>query len=208
MLPFLMSGIVYGLAGGLAPGPTTTLVLTQTLRHGRREGLKVAIAPALTDAPIVLAAVLLMSRLPPVDPLLGGVSLLGALFLFYLAWESLRIRPVHLEERETRPRSVIKGVLANLLNPHPYLFWLTIGAPTLLAAARHSDLAAVAFVAALYICLIGAKMVLAVLVDRGRRALAGRGYLYTVRLLGLILLAFAVAFLRDGLRYLGWVSSN
>jgi len=56
-LQLLATGIAFGSAGGLSPGPTMTLVVAQTLRHGLREGLKVAIAPLLTDAPIVILAI-------------------------------------------------------------------------------------------------------------------------------------------------------
>lgn len=49
-LPFLVSGCVFGLAGGFSPGPTTTVVVSQTLRFGVLEGIKVAIAPALAQS--------------------------------------------------------------------------------------------------------------------------------------------------------------
>jgi threonine/homoserine/homoserine lactone efflux protein len=33
--------------------------------------------------------------------------------------------------QETMPKSLTKGILANALSPHPYLFWLSVGAPTM-----------------------------------------------------------------------------
>ena len=53
---FMTSGIVLGLSGGLSPGPLTALVISQTLRFGARGGMLVALAPILTDAPLVIAA--------------------------------------------------------------------------------------------------------------------------------------------------------
>jgi threonine/homoserine/homoserine lactone efflux protein len=38
-----------------------TLVLTQTLRHGPREGIKVAFSPLLTDGPVLVASILALS---------------------------------------------------------------------------------------------------------------------------------------------------
>lgn len=38
MAAYLVSGIVFGLSSGLAPGPLLTLVLTETLRHGKKGG--------------------------------------------------------------------------------------------------------------------------------------------------------------------------
>ncbi len=48
-LTLFTSGCVFGLAGRIRPGPTTTLVVAQTLRYGVFDGIKVAVAPLLTD---------------------------------------------------------------------------------------------------------------------------------------------------------------
>ena len=39
------------------------LVITQTLKHGAREGLKVAMVPLLRDAPIIAASLWILARL-------------------------------------------------------------------------------------------------------------------------------------------------
>ena len=205
-LPFLVSGCVFGLAGGFSPGPTTTVVVSQTLRFGVLDGIKVAIAPALTDAPIILVAVLLVGQLARFEPILGIISILGAAFLLYLAYESFRVRGIDIDEPDVEPRSVSKGFMANLLNPHPYLFWFVIGGPKLIEAAKISWMTAVAFIVGLYVCLIGAKILVAFLVGRSRAFLKSRGYVYVNRILGAVLAGFAVLFLRDGLRFLGVVT--
>ena len=61
MNSLLMSGMLLGLSAGLSPGPMLTLVVSQTLRHGIQEGVKVAFAPLLTDTPIVIACLLFLS---------------------------------------------------------------------------------------------------------------------------------------------------
>ena len=169
---------------------------------GVLEGIKVAIAPALTDAPIILVAVLLMGQLAKFEAVLGIISLLGAAFLLYLAFESFRVRGIEIDETKIEPRSISKGFMANLLNPHPYLFWFVVGAPKLVEAAEISQITAVAFIAGLYTCLIGVKILVAFLVGRSRAFLKSRGYVYVNRILGAVLAGFAVLFLRDGLRFL------
>ena len=119
-LTFLAAGCIFGLAGGFSPGPTTTVVVSQTLRFGFLDGIKVAIAPALTDAPIILVAVLLVGQLTRFEPILGIISIFGAVFLLYLAYESFRVRGIEIDDTEVEPRSIRKGFMANLLNPHPY----------------------------------------------------------------------------------------
>lgn len=203
-LTFLAAGSIFGLAGGFSPGPTTTVVVSQTLRFGVLDGMKVAIAPALTDAPIILVAVLLVGQLAKFEPVLGIISILGAVFLFYLAFESFRVRGIEIDETDVEPRSIGKGFMANLLNPHPYLFWFVIGAPKLLEAAAISWITAVAFLAGLYVCLIGAKILVAFLVGRSRSFLTSRGYVGVNRILGVVLAGFSIFFLRDGMRFLGF----
>jgi threonine/homoserine/homoserine lactone efflux protein len=201
---FMIAGSIFGLAGGFSPGPTTALIVSHTLRFGIMDGIKVAIAPALTDAPIILVAVLLVGQLAKFEPVLGIISLLGAAFLLYLAIESLRVRELRIDETKVQPRSISKGFVVNILNPHPYLFWFVVGAPKLLEAAEVGWPTAVAFIAGLYVCLIGAKILVAFLIGRSRSFLRSRGYVYVNRLLGAVLAGFSLLFLRDGMRFLGF----
>lgn len=203
-LTFLAAGCIFGLAGGFSPGPTTTVVVSQTLRFGFLDGIKVAIAPALTDAPIILVAVLLVGRIAKFEPVLGVISLLGAVFLLYLSFESFRVRGIEIDDTEVEPRSISKGFMANLLNPHPYMFWFVIGAPKLIEAYEINWITAVAFLVGLYVCLIGAKILVAFLVGRSRAFLKSRGYIYVNRILGVVLAGFSILFLRDGLRFLSF----
>ena len=161
-----------------------------------------AAAPLLTDLPIVAAALFVLNRLADADGVLGAISLLGAAFLGHLAYESVTTDLAAHPGPATTPRSLQKGVAANLLNPHPYLFWLTVGAPILWHAWATSPVNAAGFLVAMYGCLVGSKMLVALLVGRGRTVLTSRAYVLLVRALGIILLVFALLFLRDGLRYL------
>jgi threonine/homoserine/homoserine lactone efflux protein len=192
-------GCVLGLAGGFTPGPTTTLVVAQTVRFGFREGVHVAIAPLLTDAPIIALSVLLVGQLARFEPALGVVALAGAAFLAYLAVESFRVPDLEIPDAKVQPRSIRKGFLANLLNPHPYLFWFVVGAPTLLKGWAVGAAPAALFVVGLYVCLVGSKVLIAGLVARSRTFLRSRGYVIVNRLLGVTLAVFALLFVRDAL---------
>ncbi len=203
--PFVAAGVTLGLAAGLAPGPMTALVLSETLRHGRGAGLRVSFAPLITDAPIVAVALLLLARLTRAEPVLGAISMLGAGFVGGLGIQGLRFRGAELDPSAGEPRSLRKGVITNFLNPHPYLFWFTVGGPMTVRAWAKGPAAAVGFVAMFYVFLIGTKVVLALLVDRSRRVLSGRGYVWANRVLGGVLLVLALVLLRDGLQFLGWI---
>ncbi len=201
-LKYLVSGVVFGLAGGCAPGPTSIVVVTQTLRHGLLDGVKVAIAPLLTDAPIIISAVLLVGQFADMDGLFGALALAGALYLGYLARETWSVSPVSIDAGEATPHSIRRGVLANALNPHPYMFWFVVGAPVLLEAWDVGALPAVLFMVGQYTCLIGAKVTVAVLVSRYAGFFDSQGYLWINRLLALALLVYAGVFARDGMTLL------
>ena len=63
MIETIVAALGLGLYAGLSPGPTLTLVVSQTLRHGRAEGLKVALSPLVADGPIVALVLVLLTRL-------------------------------------------------------------------------------------------------------------------------------------------------
>jgi threonine/homoserine/homoserine lactone efflux protein len=201
--PFLISGILFGLVAGISPGPLLTLVITQTLKHNRAEGIKTAIVPFITDIPIVLVSIFILIKLTDFKTILGSLSICGALFICYLAFESLKARGVTLDMDKAKARSLQKGIITNFLSPHPYLFWITVGSPIVIKAYNINPLAAVLYIAGFYICLVGSKIIVAIVVDKSKTFLNSRAYVYVIRFLGLALIVFAVIFVRDGLRLFG-----
>jgi len=164
-LPFLFTGILFGLVAGISPGPLLALVIAETLTHGRKEGILVALAPILTDVPIVLASVLVLAKLSHSHLILGTISLLGAFFIGYLAYESIAVKAVGLTLQKIEPHSLRKGIIANFLSPHPYLFWIAVGAPTALKAYNVNLLSAFLFIMGFYLFLIGSKILVAFVID-------------------------------------------
>ena len=200
MLTVLSAALVYGLTGGLAPGPLMTLVLTQTLRHGAREGIKTALAPLITDGPIIAVLLVFLDEVAAIKPLIGAIGIAGTLYLLWLAWESWTSPPPSAADVSTAaPRSIVRGALVNLLNPNPYLFWLTAGTPMLVKAWRQGWIVAAAFIAIFFLCLVGSKIALALAVARSRERIAGRWYRPAMRVLATLLVVFAVIVARDAI---------
>lgn len=195
-----LTGITLGLAAGLAPGPLMTLAITQTMRHGFKEGLFVAAAPLLTDVPIVLLLFFVLRELP--DQLLGALSLLGALYALFLAYETAKAHSLGGAASTSAPASLQRGALANFLSPHPYLFWITVGVPYVLAVHEKSALAPWGFIAGFYLLLVGSKAAVAALVGRYRNLLTGQVYPYVMRGLSIALVFFAILLFREGLSLL------
>jgi threonine/homoserine/homoserine lactone efflux protein len=204
-LPYLISGMLFGLAAGATPGPLNTLVISETMRHGRKYGLMVAIAPILSDLPIILACIFVVASLEKFNTILGLISISGALYIAYLAYECFTVKGVGPVDAGQTPQSLRKGLIANFLNPNPYIFWLTIGATTIMSGYKIDIMAVVFFLASFYICIVGVKIIIAMIVDKFKSFLGSSAYLYILKAMGLALLVFAVIYAGDGLRLLGLI---
>ena len=203
MTEFLTLGLVLGLSAGFSPGPLLALVISETMRHGVNGGLRVAVSPVFTDLPIILATLLVLSRLSDHQPALGGIALLGGAFILYMGIDALRTKGMTLDTGNAAPKSLRKGILVNFLSPHPYLFWLTVGGALMGRALEQGSACLIAFLAAFYLALVGAKVITALLVGRSRTFLSGPVYKTIMRLLGLALCALALLLFKDGLNLLG-----
>ena len=201
MFEFFIAAAVFGLSGGLSPGPLLTLVVSETLARGRNAGLAVSMSPLITDGPAIAAAVFLLGRVENSDAALGIISIAGGALLTTYGIAGLRGAELKVEETEVERKvwaSLGKGVSVNFLNPNPYLFWLTIGTPILLRAHESSWFLAIGFLVVFYFALVGSKCVLTILVARSRAVLRGRAYVLVNRTLAVALLVFAAIFIREG----------
>ncbi len=173
----LATAFALGFTAGISPGPLLTVVITSTLERGFGAGVRVAIAPALTDGPIIAIALLVLKDLP--TDWLRGITTAGGAFVIWIGIQTVRSARHELrlgDEPGSSMRDLGRGVLVNLLNPHPWLFWLTVGGPLLIAAWRDGILWAAGFLAVFYGLIVGCKIVLAWITARGRRFLTGAWY--------------------------------
>jgi threonine/homoserine/homoserine lactone efflux protein len=194
----IVTAAFLGLTAGISPGPLLALVISETLRHNRREGIKVAFSPLITDLPIILVSILFLSGFGHSQTALGILSLAGGGFILYLSYECLKTQKLLPDLENQAPASLRKGIIANLLNPQPYLFWITVGAPLIYKTRQYGIWAVVAFFISFYLFLVGSKVTVAILTDRSKTFLQNKGYVWVMRILGVVLLVFALIFLKQG----------
>jgi uncharacterized membrane protein YdcZ (DUF606 family) len=72
-------------------------------------------------------------------------------------------------------------------------------------AMQHSITAAAAFISSFYVLLIGSKILIAIAVGKSKSFLTDKTYIYTMRLLGTMLVLLALFLFRDGLHLLAIV---
>jgi len=202
-LEFLISGVIFGLAVGTSAGPLLALVFSETLKYGKKEGIKIAISPLITDLPIVLLVLLILSNLIKYSFVIGAISLFGACYLIYLGFENLRVKISVFNVESAKEDALKRGVLANFLNPNPYLFWLSIGGPMIFESLDVHISATVLFILGFYSLLIGSNIGIALIVEKSKLFIESKYHLYVVRASGIALVLFALVVVRDGLKLMG-----
>ena len=96
MISFLAIGTILGFSAGFAPGPLLALVISETLQHDIKSGVKVATAPIITDLPIIIFTLFILSKLTHFHNILGIISLIGGFFILFLGWEGIRTKGIDL----------------------------------------------------------------------------------------------------------------
>jgi len=167
MLTYFAIGLPLGLSAAGQPGPFQAYLLSQSIKKGWLATLPAALAPLLSDGPIIVLMVLILTRFPAW--LLSAIKIGGGLFLLYLAWGAYRtFRTYDFEAQaesgvDVAERSVLKAALLNLLNPNPYLYWGGIGGPFLIEGWRQSPGRGVGFLLGFYTTMLGGSAALIVL---------------------------------------------
>lgn len=201
---YFLQGLALGFGSGLSPGPFLALVIAAALRGGFRHGAVVALSPLITDLPIIVACITVLARMP--DVAIAALSLLGAAVLAWYAYESVRdarttsLAALRAGAVATVParHALRQGVIANLTNPNPWMFWITVGGPLLTASWTHGATASLAFLVPFYFLLIGCKVGIAAAVGAGRSRLDDRGYRLLLLGAGAVLAGLALSLARHG----------
>ena len=197
---FLTMGTILGLSAGFIPGPLLTLTISETIQHDIKAGIKVAMAPVITDLPIIVLTLFILSKLSRFNHILGTISLCGSCLILYMGYKSFQARKAIPGSQKGKTKSLTKGILANFLSPSPYTFWSSVGAPLTTKAMGLGMIAPMAFIGSFYFFLVGSKILIALLVSRSKSFLLGSYYIYLMRFLGLVLCVLAFMLFYDGLK--------
>lgn len=195
---FIVPGVLIGIGAAVSPGPLLLLTISETLRGGLRSGLSVTISPLITDIPFILISILLAKGIGSFAPVVGVLSLAGAGFLLFLAYQNIRIRPEDLVRPSHASASLLKGIVTNLLNPYLYLFWFSVALPIF---AKGNFEGSLLFAASLLLASVTSLMMLVVLAAFARKNFLAYIH-WAVRALSVCLLLVAIVFVRDGISLL------
>ncbi len=156
MWPYLLQGIGFGFAAAVQPGPFQTYLVSQTLTKGWRRSLPAALAPLLSDGPIIALCLLVLSQVPAwlerILYLAGGLFILYLAFGAYKSWRGFD--PTLPTPEMGNQQSVLKAALMNALSPGPYIYWTLVTGPILLRGWREAPLNGIGFLAGFYATIV------------------------------------------------------
>ncbi len=153
---YLIQGLGFGLAAASQPGPLQTYLITQALTRGWKRSLVNALAPLVSDGPIILLCVSILSQIP--DWFQRFLYIGGGTFILYLAYgafKSWRDFDVNAPQLESKISGLPRAAMVNALAPGAYIFWTLVTGPILVAGWRESPVNGIGFLAGFYIAMIG-----------------------------------------------------
>lgn len=170
MLAYLIIGMTYAFAAAVQPGPLQAYIISQTLSHGWRRALPAACSPLLSDGPIIILMLVVLSHLPawliPAVRLAGGVLLLLFALLAARSWRRYDVDTA--APTDARPRSLLGATVVNLMSPGPYLGWSLVMGPLLLKGWREAPARGVALLAGFYGVMVLSMAIIIVLAGTAR----------------------------------------
>jgi threonine/homoserine/homoserine lactone efflux protein len=174
-------GLTLGFSAAASPGPFQAFLLARASRVGIRRTLPLALAPLVSDVPIVALVLLALSRVP--EGFLRALEVAGGALLLWLArgsWRATGKATPSAPPAGDGAGAFLQAVLVNATGPGPWIFWSTVCGPILSEAWRAGTAGAIAFLVGFYAMLVGGKAALVAVFG-----LAGRIGPRTARALGL-----------------------
>jgi threonine/homoserine/homoserine lactone efflux protein len=171
MWTYALLGIGYGFAAAVQPGPLQTYLISQALLKGWQKSLPSALAPLVSDGPIIALCLLVLSQVP-----IGFQRFLyiaGGSFVLYLAYgtyKSWQHFDPHLSASETSSRgSLLKAALTNTLAPGAYIFWTLVTGPILIRGWRETPINGISLLVGFYVTMIVSLAAMIILFGSARQ---------------------------------------
>ncbi|MFD0864153.1 LysE family translocator [Sungkyunkwania multivorans] len=129
-IEIILSFLVASILLTLSPGPDNIYVLTQGMVHGKKYGIVTTLG--LVSGILVhttLVAFGVSAIIKKSETIFFVIKLLGALYLFYLAYQVIRSEPAIRVNKALAPRKDLfqlyrQGFIMNVLNPKVTIFFL------------------------------------------------------------------------------------
>ena len=152
LFSYIIKAAGIGFSAAVTPGPLQAVFLSYAIKGGWKRTLPAAFAPLVSDGPVILIVMLLLTNIP--SGFIRVLQIGGAVFLIYLAWESYKAfrkgNQIEVTQVSNGWGKLLEDTTMNLLAPGPWLFWSLINGPNLTEAWTHSTLWGAAYLVSFY----------------------------------------------------------
>jgi threonine/homoserine/homoserine lactone efflux protein len=196
VLQTFLLGLVIGLTGALAPGPTLVATINASIAGDWKIGPKVTAGHMIAESVIFLLIVLGLASLAlpytAAIAAIGGIALIvfGALTLTGCRGASLS-GPV----TGTVSNPYIAGLVTSAANPYFWIWWLTIGSAMVIAGLSGGILLAAVFMVGHWCADLGWYTLVSTGISQGRSFLSDTSYRRIMAVCGVFLILFGVYYL-------------
>lgn len=198
----ILGAVILGLANGLSPGPTLALLISQTLSSGLRYGIAIACSPLIFAIVIIPVIVLFSTQVKNVNLFLAIISFCGALYLFRAGYHDIKVHKNVPGSASMKAIDIKTMLLINFLSPYAYIFWFTTGMTMISTAVKESNFLLLSgFIGAYYFCLVGSKVLVAIIVNKFGNVLNRDIYIVLMKALGVLILIIGIIMLIDSFKY-------
>lgn len=200
-----------GFTGAMMPGPVTTLIVTETAKHGFIAGPLITIGHVLLELAMVIALFFGLGDLLKQDVVAGTIGLLGGLFLLWMGFNIVRdawlgkvsFNPTpQVSRAPVSGNPIIGGILTSISNPDRILWWATVGAAYLISFRAFGIAGIIAFYVGHTLADWVWNNVVAFVVATGRRVMTDRVYRGILIVCGTLLIALSFYFVSSGINFL------
>jgi threonine/homoserine/homoserine lactone efflux protein len=171
MWAYLIQGMGYGFAAAVQPGPFQTYLISQTLRNGWQRTLPAALAPLISDGPIIILTLVVLSHVP--EWFQRFLYIAGGLFILYLAYSAFvawrNFDKAGVVTYSASRQSAVRAAMMNALSPGPYIYWSLVTGPILLAGWRKAPVNGVGFLVSFYATVVLSLIAIIVVFGTARR---------------------------------------
>ncbi len=199
---FLAGAAVISLSGVMAPGPLSAVTVGKG-SESPHAGIFIAMGHGIIEFPLMVAVLYgfgYMITLPGVKPAIGIAGGLVLLIMAVGMFRSLRVGGISAVSDGRSPLAA--GVVLTAANPYFLLWWATVGASMVMAAAAFGPAGVVIFMVMHWLCDFGWSWALSALSYRGGRFFGDSFQKAVFAVSGVLLAVFSVIFIYEAVKSL------
>ncbi len=191
LIQTFLLGLMIGLTGALAPGPTLVATINASITGDWKIGPKVTLGHMIAESVIFVLIVLGLSTLAlpyaTAIALIGGIALIifGALTITGSRGASLN-GPV----TGTVSNPCLTGLVTSVANPYFWIWWLTIGSAMIIAGLAGGIVLAAVFMVGHWCADLGWFTLVSAGVSQGRTIISDISYRRVMGVCGVFLILF------------------